>query len=90
MNITITKHTDPGHGWYAVKRALLAQLGIIGQITPYSYVSRAGTTVYLEEDCDATTFFNAAKAAGWTVTVVESYKERSPVRSYRNFVQEAA
>ena len=45
---TIVYYTDPGHGWFAVKRAELAQLGILGQVSHYSY--QRGRTVYLEED----------------------------------------
>lgn len=84
--ITIQNHSDPGHSWYAVKRSLLLELGIEHKITSYSYQSKAGTTVYLEEDCDATTFFKAAEAAGYVITVKDGYKERSPVRSYPDFV----
>jgi len=75
---------DPGHGWYAVKRATLIELGIESLITNCSY--QRGGTVYLEEDCDATTFFDAAQRNGIKVEVKrDSYADRSPVRSYENF-----
>ena len=57
-------HADPGHGWLAVSRDLLRELGIERDITGYSYVSRDGQTVYLEEDLDAATFAKAWEAAG--------------------------
>jgi hypothetical protein len=57
-----TFYSDPGHGWVAVPKALLRDLGIAGRITPYSY--QRGATAFLEEDCDASTFIVAMKAAG--------------------------
>lgn len=59
---TYTLHSDPGHGWLEVPIAELQELGIIGQITSFSYVSSDGETAYLEEDCDLSTF---ARAKGW-------------------------
>ena len=53
---------DPGHGWLEVTRAELARLGILKQISSYSYQSRDGRFVYLEEDSDMAKF---AKARGW-------------------------
>ena len=50
--ITLKVYEDPAHGWIACKRSLLEQLGILNKITPYSYQSRTGDTVYCEEDCD--------------------------------------
>jgi hypothetical protein len=79
-------HVDAGHGWIAVKRKELERLGILNKITNYSY--QRGGTVYLEEDCDATTFFNAKEKAGEGLTkeqIRESYQDRSPVRSYAYF-----
>jgi hypothetical protein len=81
-------HTDPGHGWLAVKRRELKELGIADRITRYSY-SR-GTTAYLEEDCDLATFFDAYRARyGQDPAYRTSYRERSAIRSfdqYRNQV----
>lgn len=53
---TYTFHTDPGHGWLQVPRAHLEELGILEKITAYSYQDLDGSSWYLEEDCDATTF----------------------------------
>jgi hypothetical protein len=52
-------HTDPGHGWLAVKRRELAELGIAKEITQYSY--QKGNTVYLEEDLDMQNFLIACR-----------------------------
>ena len=77
-------YTDPGHGWFAVKRAELAQLGILGQVSHYSY--QRGRTVYLEEDCDATLYFTAHKAAGTVPAHIEKHTDkRHPIRSYSTF-----
>ena len=49
-----TFHTDPGHGWLEVPAADVRALGV--KVSRYSYRSRDGRTVYLEEDCDAPAF----------------------------------
>jgi len=81
--LKLTFHTDSGHGWLAVNRSHLEALGIVDQISTYSY--QKGTTAYLEEDCDASRFFEAAKAAGWVLNMVDNYKDRSPIRNYPYF-----
>lgn len=65
---TYTFHTDPGHGWLAVPVKEINELGIRGQITPYSYIH--GELAFLEEDCDAATFMQAKKARGEPVRYV--------------------
>lgn len=52
-------HTDPGHGWLQVERGELERLEIADQISAYSYESKNGLTVFLEEDCDASAFKRA-------------------------------
>ena len=77
-------HSDPGHGWLAVKLSELKMLGIENDITSFSYVK--GKTAYLEEDCDATRFIKAAEAKGITVEVREGpQRDRSPIRSFRSY-----
>jgi len=79
--IVFKYYTDPGHGWYAVKRALLEKLGILQSISTYSY--QRGATVYLEEDCDASVFFKALDNAGVTWGYLEKHTDkRHPIRSY--------
>lgn len=88
MNNRFPYYQDPGHGWMAVKRTLLQQLGIEDRITPYSY--QRGGTVYLEEDCDMMTFHDAAKAAGFRYFLMHKYTDKSsPIRSYERFVPQA-
>mgnify|MGYP003139242888 CR=1 FL=1 len=54
-------HADPGHAWLAVSIKELRTLGILRDITMYSYVSLDEKTAFLEEDCDAFTFYRAKK-----------------------------
>lgn len=73
-------YSDSGHGWLAVKRQELIDLGILDKITHYSY--QRGNTVYLEEDCDMTRFTMAKKE----LKIVEGkYQDRSSIRSYDSF-----
>jgi hypothetical protein len=83
--IPVKFYDDPSHGWYAVKRSILANMGLLGAITSFSY--QRGATVYLEEDCDASAFFARAKAQGLTVEVKEgaTTNNSSPIRSYESF-----
>jgi len=82
--IKATYYTDPGHGWFAVKRDVLAKLGLLYSISHYSY--QKGMTVYLEEDCDATLFFNRTKAMGIEVTYTQKHTDKThPIRSYEHF-----
>ena len=77
-------HSDPGHGWLAVKLADLKMLGIESKITSFSYVK--GQTAYLEEDCDMSTFINAAKDKGIEVKIKQgAQRDRSPIRSFKSY-----
>jgi hypothetical protein len=80
-------HHDPGHGWLAVKLSELKMFGIEDKISSFSYVK--GKTAYLEEDCDAMTFIQAAKARGITVELREGpQRDRSPIRSFQSYSSE--
>jgi hypothetical protein len=79
--VTKVFHSDAGHGWLAVKRAELHELGIADAITSYSY--QKGGTVYLEEDCDAARYIVSMEKRGITVKFKEGKScDRSPIRSY--------
>jgi hypothetical protein len=80
---SLTFHTDPGHGWLEVSRADLDALNITAQITPYSYQKAA--RVYLEEDVDAGLYLQAAKAAGYRLTIRDQYADPSPIRNLPSF-----
>ncbi len=80
----LTFHCDRGHGWLEVKQADIETLGIAGLISAYSYAQ--GDTAYLEEDCDATLYIEGAKAAGWTIQIVEKYTDAdSHIRRMESF-----
>jgi len=64
-------YCDPAHGWLEVPMSNLEALGITGLISAYSYAQ--GDKAYLEEDCDAGLYLEGAKAAGWTIQIVEKY-----------------
>ena len=72
--LTLTFYSDPGHGWLEVERDLLVDLGIDGDITPYSY--QRGEQVYLEEDCDYALFVLAMKKEGRDFVVFEANEPR--------------
>jgi hypothetical protein len=77
-------YSDPGHGWGAVKRKVLDELGIADQITHFSY--QKGQTVYLEEDSDLPALVTKLALNGVTVEYEQhSTGRRSPIRSYDRF-----
>ena len=77
-------HSDSGHGWLAVKLNELKMLGIQADISSYSFVK--GKTAYLEEDCDAAKFIEAAKGKGITVELKQSPpRDNSPIRYFKRY-----
>jgi len=78
-------YADPGHGWMAVKKQQLAELGIAAQITPYSY--QRGDTAYLEEDSDLDRFFEAfIKKTGEKPVLKQHHCDRrSKIRNYDSY-----
>jgi len=82
-SLNLIFHTDPGHGWLEVPKSLISELGIENQITPCSYMDDENG--YLEEDCDAAVFADAAKSQGYELTFAEHFKEHTPIRNLRSF-----
>jgi hypothetical protein len=79
--MTLSFHDDPGHAWLAVPKTLLAKLGIADGISPYSY--QRGGVAYLEEDCDAPLFTQAARNAGIILKFQEiMHRGDAPCRSF--------
>ena len=72
-NIELVFMEDPGHGWLAVPIEYIAELGIFGDITSYSYYDHKIRYAYLEGDCDAPTFIRASKERGWNLEIVEEH-----------------
>jgi hypothetical protein len=80
----LTFHCDSGHGWLEVPRADAVALGLADKISRSSY--QGGHSLYLEEDCDAGIYLDAAKAAGYTLQIVEKYTAGdSPIRHFDRF-----
>jgi hypothetical protein len=85
----LTFHCDPSHGWLEVPRADAIALGLADKISPYSYMG--GHSLYLEEDCDASLYLDAAKAAGYTLNITERYTDSdSPIRNFDQYSNKAA
>lgn len=78
-------YADPGHGWMAVKKQQLVELGIASKISPYSY--QLGDTAYLEEDGDLDLFFEAFKTKTGEKPVLKQHHSdrRSKIRNYDSY-----
>ena len=84
MSFVVKFYADPGHGWGAVKKQILRDLGIADKISPYSYMK--GDTVYLEEDCDLPTLITTLAQKGVTITYQENHtNDDSPIRRYLHY-----
>ena len=85
MNKTFNYYIDGGHGWVAVKRKLLKQLGVLKQVTEFSF--QKGETVYLEEDHDTRIFWEAfEKEFNCKPLLIEKISRGiSHVRRYQRF-----
>ena len=73
-------HHDAGHGWLKISVADFVKAKCSEKISVCSYYDKH--FVYLEEDCDATRFEEAAKAQGFEVeheaTIYDG--DNSPIR----------
>ena len=83
--------SDPGHGWLAVPATTIRKLGLAQDISPYSYVSDTGKTVYCEEDGDAGLVIKALKDKGIEVKFREVNNAHgfSSVRDMRPYTPKA-
>ena len=73
--------TDPGHGWVSVPLEDIKRLGITDNISAYSYMT--DKRVYLEEDCDAGLFLDAAGIDLDSLPC--TYSDNSKCRSYASY-----
>lgn len=77
-------YADCGHGWLKVEFAELVRLGIEKKITSYSYM--LGPYVYLEEDQDLSTFFDAkCEVDGVVVKLQHKWSSHSRIRNYQSY-----
>lgn len=86
--LKLTAFSDAGHGWVAVKRSMLKELGLENTISSCSF--QRGNTVYLECDGDLTAFAEAmekkhGKPFKELVEQKTSYSERSAIRGYARY-----
>lgn len=82
MKRKLTFLSDGGHGWLSVTLKDVAALGVAADISTYSHMNER--RAFLEEDCDAGIFMDAAKAAGWDITIKESDTSMSGPHWVRN------
>ena len=83
-NLTFT--SDPGHGWLSVSLKDIIALDIKDKISSCSYMTL--TRAYLEEDCDASVFMNAAKEKKWELNIKKTNVDVTPIRNYASFDNE--
>jgi len=85
LQLTYNYYSDPGHGWLEVKLDELKELGIADKISHYSYIR--GDTVFLEEDCDMSTFMNAMESKGLTIKLsyINERERESFIRRLRPY-----
>jgi hypothetical protein len=57
---TIQFYCDPGHGWAKVPLKVIKKLGLINDISHFSYISKEHA--FLEEDSDASKLIDAVRA----------------------------
>ena len=62
---------DPGHGWIAADRQMLAFLGLLEATSTYSYQDQ--DLVWLEEDCDGPRFLSALSRVGIEYEIIETH-----------------
>jgi hypothetical protein len=85
MMLKLKYYSDPGHGWIAVKLRVLYDLGIVQQISPFSYMR--GKTAYLEEDCDMLILIEALKDKNILHSITDKCYpiKLCPIRSYDRY-----
>ena len=82
-------YEDPGHGWLAVPLELLDRLGLVDQVSRYSYLR--GRYAHLEEDCDYSLFAQAMRERNVPFTIREHHTDnRSRIRGYASYHPEHA
>ena len=81
FSVSLRFIADPGHGWLEVPNDLLKSVLPELDVSHFSYMQ--GHEVYLEEDCDAPKFLNAAKVKGFDVNIIHEHtNHESRIRRY--------
>lgn len=84
MHITLNFHSDPGHGWLELPKAIARGLGkaFCDSISFFSYQDR--DNLYLEEDSDYPKAITALKSKGFIISLNEiDYRDEAPCRSFK-------
>lgn len=79
----ISYHQDLGNGWFAVREKDLISAGVSAKISHKSY--KRGSVVFLDEDHDAETFFQAIDRSQLNVKK-QPLKELSLIRSFQPYI----
>jgi len=91
MNQKIKKYHiygDAQHSWCKVKFSEIVKLGIQNQITDYSYAR--GEYLFLEQDCDMSTFVKALEKVGIKPEWIGHHtNKQSKIRSYSRYIVKA-
>jgi hypothetical protein len=85
---SIILYTDPSHGWAKVHLSELFNLEIWDKISTYSYIRSNAkyAYVYLEEDCDLSTYLKALDDKGIKFRIIEKHTNKSSkIRSYSRY-----
>jgi hypothetical protein len=85
---SIILYTDPSHGWAKVSLSELFKLEIHDKISTYSYIrsNEKYSYVYLEEDCDLSTYLKALDDKGIKFRMIEKHTNKSSkIRSYARY-----
>jgi hypothetical protein len=69
--LKITHIDNGGHGYYSVSKELIQKLNLKNEISGFSGMDK--NRVYLEEDCDATKFFNKLRESAIEYEIKSSY-----------------
>lgn len=67
--------STPSHAYLVVPRKDVEALALATRISGFSFEDAREGTVFLEEDCDAPAFLNAAEREGWTVRIGDDYRD---------------
>ena len=88
LDKVFTKHDDGAHGWLEVTYDDLIDLNIQSKISNFSYIDSNKKLIYLEEDCDMTSFMKSYKEKykkGITY-VIDNNFEIHPIRDLSTYI----
>ena len=87
--ITLNIYNDPGHAWAKVSIDTLKRLGLINQISSYSYINK--NHAYLEEDCDLSLLLNTLDQLNIRYKLKHNYANKSSkIRNYDYYSSDKA